>query len=49
MLKRPSQRCLQVGDVKSADSYVRGTASVDEKTPQWIASDFFTPYEPLQR
>ena len=37
------------GDVKSADSYVPGKASADEKTPQWMGSDFFTPYAPLQR
>lgn len=37
------------GDVKSADSYVRSPNAVDEKTPQWLGSDFFTPYAPLQR
>lgn len=37
------------GDVKSADSYVRSQNAVDEKTPQWLGSDFFTPYAPLQR
>ena len=37
------------GEEKSADSYVRSQNAVDEKTPQWLGSDFFTPYAPLQR
>lgn len=37
------------GEVKSTDSYVRSQNAVDEKTPQWLGSDFFTPYAPLQR
>lgn len=37
------------GDMNSPASYVRGEAWLDEKTPDWMGSDFFQPYEPLEQ